>query len=101
MSDAFGVDLAQLEDSYRSQYRDGAFQLFYDDSTDSTIKAIIEGDWAETTYVEFDSLQFSSSGSDPVYFRKVGDPFDGYVPVIIHMPSKKLLIFGYSSGLGG
>ena len=101
MTSQFGSDLSKLEDAYETKYADGSLQVFYTSTSDPKISRFFKEPWNETIYVEFDDLEFDSSDCGKIYYREAGDYFDSYYPIIVHIPSLKLLVFGYSSGLGG
>ncbi len=99
---AFQVDLTPYISAEETTYSDGCLQFHHIEETHPLYIRYFSKPYETTFQISFLHEAISASKSqDNIRFRKLGDAFDGYVPVVAYDPELKILVFGYSNGMGG
>lgn len=98
----FGADLTPYIAKEKTTYADGCLQ--FHDITESHPLFLLHFSKTheKTFYISFLHEEFNDPNThDSIYLNRIGKSFDGYVPVVAYIPQRKILVLGYSNGIGG
>lgn len=99
---AFQADLTPYIAREKTSYSDGCLQFYGISKSHPLFLLYFSKPYENTFHVSFLKEEFNDPVSrNSIYLRRIGDSFDGYVPVVAYIPKDRILVIGYSDGSGG
>ncbi len=98
----FGTDLTPYIAKEKTTYSDGCLQFHGITKSHPLFLLYFSEPFERNFHISFLHEEFDdSTARNGIYLRRIGESFDAYVPIVAYIPDRKLLIFGYSNGIGG
>jgi len=98
----FQTDLTPYIAKEKTTYSDGCLQFHGISKSHPLFLLYFSVPYEKTFHISFPHEEFNDPHArDSIYFRRIGKSFDGYAPVVTYLPEQKMLVFGYSDGMGG
>ena len=98
----FQTDLTSYIAKEKTTYSDGCLQFHFITESHPLFLLYFSKTHEKTFYISFLHEEFNDPNTqDSIYLNRIGKSFDGYVPVVAYIPQRKILVFGYSNGIGG
>jgi hypothetical protein len=99
---AYGADLTPYIAKEKTTYSDGCLQFHGITKSHPLFHLYFSEPFERNLHISFLHEEFNDSPAwNGIYLRRIGESFDGYNPIVAYIPGRKLLIFGYSNGIGG
>lgn len=99
---AFQTDLTPYIAKEETTYTDGCLQFRGISKSHPLFLLYFSEPYEKTFHISFLHEEFDDPNArDSIYLRRIGEAFDGYVPVVAYVPDQETLVFGYSNGSGG
>jgi hypothetical protein len=102
VSSAFEMDLSSYIKTENTSYSDGFLQFHHIDETHPLYIRYFSKPYEMTFHISFlhETIE-TNKGPENIRFRRINNGSDGYVPVVAYDPELRILVFGYSNGIGG